>query len=65
MVKTKSSKPFYIPLNITIRKFPDFVMNKPPYFLIPEGYMLNYTLDSELPRYEFMLNVTELFDDHN
>lgn len=65
LVKTKSSQPYFIPLNITIRAFPSFLFNKAPYFLVPEGYMFNYTLNEELTRYLFLMNVTELFDDHN
>lgn len=58
LVKTKSSQPYFIPLNITIRAFPNFLFNKAPYFLVPEGYMFNYTLNEELPRYLFLMNVT-------
>lgn len=59
MVKTKASKPFYFPLNITIRPFPTKVFNRKPTFLEPNGYTFNFTLDHELPRYVMKLNVTE------
>lgn len=65
MIKTKASKPFYFPLNITIRPWPTKVFNLKPVFQEPNGYTFNFTLDHELPRYVMKLNVTKQFDDHN
>jgi hypothetical protein len=65
MIKTKSSAPFYIPLNITIRAFPDYLHNIKPYFLAPDTYTLHFTLDHFRPNYKLKLNVTEQLDDHN
>lgn len=58
MVKTLSSPKFYIPLTIKIIEKPFFEINDPPYFFLPDGYMLNYTVNEPQEVYNLTWNVT-------
>jgi hypothetical protein len=64
MVKTAGSPPFFIPLTVRILIKPNFEKNEPPYFLEPEGYMLNCTIFQKQEVYNFTWNVTYQGDDH-
>lgn len=65
MVKTNLSAPFYIPLFITITKFPDFIFNSPPFFKEPAEVMIHIMVASATDNNVYRLNITEQFDDYN
>lgn len=65
MVKTLGSPKFYIPLTVRILEKPVFEINDPPFFMLPDGYMLNYTINQKLDVYNFTWNVTHQGDDHH
>jgi hypothetical protein len=64
MVKTASSPEFYIPLRVIVMEQPNFLINVPPFFHEPEGYMLNYTINARQDVYNMTWNITGQGDDH-
>lgn len=65
VVKTKSSPLFYIPMKVVVLELAVFTFNEPPFFLLPDGYTLNYTINSPQDSYNFTWNVTRQSDDHH
>lgn len=64
-LRTNKSKPFFLPFDVEVTKYPDFVFNRPPYFAEVEGYTLNYMIASDNSTYSFRFNLTETLDDHS
>lgn len=65
-IQTDCSKPFYLPLYITVIFIETFEFNSPPYFEIRGNAQIDFMLkrSEKRPEYKFEFNLGKQFDDH-
>ena len=64
-IRTNKSKPFYLPLYITIVKLTDYAWNLPPWFNEAGPIMFNFTINNATGPFRYSMNVSEQYDDMN
>lgn len=52
-------------MKVEVLEMPVFTHNDPPFFVVPDGYTLNYIINQPQDSYYFTWNVTMQSDDHH
>ena len=65
VVKTNTSAPFYLPLNVRITQYPTEKFNTKPIFMDPDDLTFNFSLNYFTYTYFIQIPISEQWDDHN